>query len=54
MNVSSETPPETLQKLIQLLKATLLMARSQELRKAKNKLRDMFGIELLTQSFPKL
>ena len=37
-----------------MLKSTLLMARNQKLNKAKNKLREMFGIELLTQSFPTL
>ena len=54
MEITSETPDEKIHKLIQLLKATLLMAKNQKLSKAKNKLREMFYIELLTQSFPKL
>lgn len=52
--ITSDTSSEKLQKLIQLLKATLLMGKSPELKKAKNKLREMFYIELLTQSYPKL
>ena len=52
--LTSDTSDDKVQKLIQLFKATLLMAKNQKLKKAKNKLREMFHVELLTQSFPKL
>lgn len=54
LDITSETRSETLLELIQLFKATLLMAKCSELKKAKNKLREMFYLELLTQSFPNL
>jgi len=52
--VNSDTPSEDLVKLIKLLEATLIMAKSQKLQRGKNKLREMLHIDTLTQSFAKL
>lgn len=54
LQVNSETSSEDLTRLIQLLEATLIMAQSQKLKRGKNKLREMFLIDILTQSFSKL
>ena len=54
LEVNADTSSAELHKMQQLLKATLLMGNSPELRKAKKKLREMFPIEILTVSFPRL
>ena len=54
LQINSDTAPEDMNKIMQLLEATLLMAKSHKLNRAKNKLREMFHIDILTQAFAKL
>lgn len=54
IEIASETPDERIEKLIQLMRGTLLMAKNKKLTTAKNKLREIFYLEFLTQSYSNL
>ena len=54
MDITSGSSADTLEKHMELLKATLVMAKCQELSQAKKKLREIFLIDLLPHSFQHL